>query len=87
VDKEEYKHEFTFVEETEDTRGCKYFSEQRGRNHRITDVLDAMPKKHQAEARTLVCAMPYAKTQAACEALRAQFITRYHKVTPTAVER
>jgi hypothetical protein len=31
VDKEEYKHEFAFVEDTEDPRGGKYFSEQRGR--------------------------------------------------------
>ena len=31
--------------------------------------------------------MPYAETQAACEALRAQFTTRYHKVAPKAVER
>src|SRR5262249_4844396 len=31
--------------------------------------------------------MPYAKTQAACEALRAQFTTRYHKLAPKAIER
>ena len=46
-----------------------------------------MPKKHQAEARTLLCAMPYAETQAACEALRAEFTTRYRKLAPKAVER
>src|SRR2546430_15475281 len=45
-------------------------AEQRCWNHRITNVLDAMLKKHQAEARTLLSAMPYAETQAACEALR-----------------
>jgi putative transposase len=39
--------------------------EQRCWNHRVTNVLDAMPKKHQTEARTLLCAMPHAKTQAA----------------------
>jgi len=61
-------------------------AEQRCWNHRLTNVLDAMPKKHQAEARTLLCAMPYAETQAACEALRTQFATRYHKLTPKAVE-
>jgi transposase-like protein len=32
-------------------------AEQRGWNHRITTVLDAMPKKCQAEARTVLCAM------------------------------
>jgi putative transposase len=53
----------------------------------ITNVLDAMPKKHQAEARTLLCAMPYAETQAACEALRAEFTARYRKLAPKAVER
>jgi transposase-like protein len=55
--------------------------------HRILNVLDAMLKKHQAEARTLLCAMPYAETQAACEALREQFTTRYRKLAPKAVER
>jgi transposase-like protein len=46
-----------------------------------------MPKKHQAAARTLLSAMPYAETQAACEALREKFSTRYHKLAPKAVER
>jgi putative transposase len=46
-----------------------------------------MPKKHQAEGRTLLCAMPYAETQAACEALRAEFTNRYRKLAPKAVER
>jgi len=62
-------------------------AEQRCWNHKITNVLDAMPKKHQAEARTLLCAMPYAETQAACEALRVEFTTRYRKLAPKAVER
>lgn len=50
-------------------------------------MLDAIPKKHQAEARPLLCAMPYAETHAASEALREQFNNRYHKLTPKAVER
>jgi putative transposase len=62
-------------------------AEQRCWNHRITNVLDAIPQKHQAEARTLLCAMPYADTQAACEALRAQFDKRYCPLAPKAVER
>ena len=62
-------------------------AEQRCWNHRITNALDAMPKKHQAEARTLLCTMPYAETQSACEALRAEFTTRYRKLAPKAVER
>ena len=46
-----------------------------------------MPKKHQAEARTLLCAMPYAETQATCETLRVEFTSRYRKLAPKAVER
>src|SRR5215813_14086564 len=60
---------------------------QRCWNHRLTNVLDALPKKHQAEAHTLLCAMPSAKPQAACAARRDQFITHYRKVAPKAVER
>jgi transposase-like protein len=62
-------------------------AEQRCWNHRITNVLDAVPTKHQAAARTLLCAMPYADTQAACEELRAQFDKRYQQLAPKAVER
>src|SRR3954454_21226586 len=62
-------------------------AEQRCWNHKMVNVLDAMPKKQQAEARTLLCAMPYAESQAACEALRAEFTTRYRKLAPKAVER
>jgi len=60
---------------------------QRCGNHRITNVLDAVPRKHQAEARTLLCAMPYADTQAACAELRAPFDHRYRQLAPNAVER
>jgi transposase-like protein len=62
-------------------------AEQRCWNHRITNVLDAIPKKEQAQARTLLCAMPYAESQAACETLRAQFEKRYQPIAPKAVER
>jgi putative transposase len=62
-------------------------AEQRGWNHRITNVLDAMPQQPQAEARTLLCAMPYADTQAGCEQLRAPFDARYRQLAPKAVER
>lgn len=61
--------------------------EQRCWNHKITNVLDAVPKKRQAEARDLLCAMPYAETQADCEALRDQFIQRYEPIAPKAKER
>jgi transposase-like protein len=62
-------------------------AEQRCWNPRITHVLDAIPQKQQAQARTLLCAMPDAESQAACEQLRAQFDTHYHQLAPKAVER
>jgi putative transposase len=62
-------------------------AEQRCWNHRITNVLDAIPQKHQAEARTLLWARPYAESQAMGEALRAQFDKRYRQLAPKAVER
>jgi putative transposase len=61
--------------------------EQRCWNHRLVNVLDAIPKKYQPEANQLLRAMPYAETQAACEALRAEFTARYRKLAPKAVER
>ena len=62
-------------------------AEQRCWNHRVTNVLDAIPKECQAAARTLRCAMPYTDTQAACEQLRAPFDTCYRELVPKAVER
>lgn len=62
-------------------------AEQRCWNHRIVNVLDAMPKKVQTEARTVLTAMPYAETQRACERLRAQFSQRYRALAPKAVDR
>jgi transposase-like protein len=62
-------------------------AEQRCWNHKLVNVLDAIPKKHQAAAGTLLKAMPYAETRAACEALREQFAHRYRDVAPKAVER
>jgi putative transposase len=62
-------------------------AEQRCWNHRITNVIDAIPKKHQPAARALLCAMPHAESQAACEALRDQFVRHYRQLAPKAVER
>jgi putative transposase len=62
-------------------------AEQRCWNHRITNVLEARPQKDQAEARTFLCAMPYADSQAACEPLRAPFDVRDRQLAPKAVER
>ena len=60
---------------------------QRCWNHRMTHGLDAMPKKHPAEARTLLCAMPDAESQALCEKRRTPLTKRYGQLAPKAVER
>jgi transposase-like protein len=62
-------------------------AEQRCWNHKLVNVLDALPTKHQATASTLLRAMPYAENQATCEALRDQFTTRDQALAPKAVER
>ena len=62
-------------------------AEQRCWHHRTTNVLDATPKKQQARARTWLCVMPSAESQAACAKLRAQSEKRYRQVAPNAVER
>lgn len=62
-------------------------AEQRCWNHKLVNVLDALPTKHQAAASALLRAMPYAESQAACETLREQFTARYQALAPKAVER
>lgn len=62
-------------------------AEQRCWNHRILNVLDAIPTKHHPEAKALLKAMPYAETQAECARLRDQFSRRYRAVAPKAIER
>ncbi|WHZ22378.1 MAG: Mobile element protein [Nitrospira sp.] len=60
--------------------------EQRCWNHKITNVLDAVPKKEQQKAAELLKAMPYAETQAECEQLRDKFVRTYNKTDQKAVE-
>jgi transposase-like protein len=62
-------------------------AEQRCWNHKIINVLDAIPTKHQAEATTLLTTMPYAETRRACERVRDQFSRQYRAVAPKAVDR
>ncbi|MGE5251334.1 MAG: IS256 family transposase [Bacteroidota bacterium] len=62
-------------------------AEQRCWNHRLVNVLDAIPKTHQAEASTWLKTLPYAETQAACERARDPFSRRYRTLAPKAVER
>lgn len=60
--------------------------EQRCWNHKLTNVLDALPKKAQATAAELLKAMPYAETQADCERQRDAFVRLYRKTDLKAVD-
>jgi putative transposase len=51
--------------------------EQRCWNHKIRNVLNAMPKRLREEASELLKSIPYAETQEKCEKLRDKFINRY----------
>jgi transposase-like protein len=61
--------------------------EQRCWNHRIVNILDAIPKNLQTEAKELLTDMPYADTQGECEKLRDGFIKRYKKSCPKATDK
>ena len=60
--------------------------EQRCWNHKLTNVLDALPKRGQAKAAELLKAMPYAETQAECERQRDAFVRLHRKTDPRAVD-
>jgi transposase-like protein len=61
--------------------------EQRCWNHKIKNVLDAMPKRVRAEAAEYLCKIPYAETRQKCQILRDAFAARYRRQYPKAVER
>lgn len=60
--------------------------EQRCWNHKITNVLDDLPKKEQEKAGELLKAMPYADTKEKCEELRDEFVDKYRKSDKKAVD-
>jgi putative transposase len=60
--------------------------EQRCWNHKITNVLDDLPKKAQSKAGELLKAMPYAETQAECERRRDEFVRTYRRTEGKAVD-
>jgi transposase-like protein len=60
--------------------------EQRCWNHKIRNVLDAMPKRVRNEAGVLLKQIPYAETREECERRRDAFIMRYRKEYSKAVE-
>jgi transposase-like protein len=60
--------------------------QQRCWNHKIINVLDKIPKRTQAEARTHLVQIPYAHTRQEAENLRKRFATRYRSQFPNAVD-
>jgi transposase-like protein len=61
--------------------------EQRCWNHKIRNVLDALPKRGRSEAKESLCKIPYAESQKECERLRDSFILRYQKDYPKAAQK
>ena len=58
--------------------------EQRCWNHKIVNVLDALPKKEQPEATQQLRAMMYAPSRSACERKRDEFLLRFKRTDPKA---
>ena len=58
--------------------------EQRCWNHKIVNVLDALPKKQQPEAAERLSPMMYAESRSACERKRDEFLLRFKKTDPKA---
>ena len=61
--------------------------EQRCWNHKILNVLDAMPKRVRDEASEYLKKIPYGETRKGCEKLRDEFINRYRRWFSKAVEK
>jgi putative transposase len=61
--------------------------EQRCWNHKITNVLDALPKRIRHEAGEHLKKIPYAATRGECERFRDEFVRRYRQWYPQAVEK
>ena len=61
--------------------------EQRCWNHKLRNVLDVVPQKHQPAVKRDLQAMAAAETKAACEQWRTQFRQSYERLHPKAVER
>jgi transposase-like protein len=59
-------------------------AEQRCWNHKIVNVLNALPSKEQAEAAKLLKAMMYANSRSVCERKRDEFLLRFKKTAPKA---
>lgn len=62
-------------------------AEQRCWNHKLRNVLDTVPKKHQAEVKAALQAIASADTAREARALRDEFARTYRRPHPKAVER
>lgn len=62
-------------------------AEQRCWNHKLRNVLDTVPKKHQAEVKAALQAIASAESERAATALRDTFARTYRRSHPKAVER
>jgi putative transposase len=60
--------------------------EQRCWNHKLSNVLNTLPRKAQPQAAEALKAMPYAETQTECERQRDAFVRLYRKTDPKAVD-
>jgi transposase-like protein len=61
-------------------------AEQRCWNHKLTNVLDRIPRRLQAEVRALLKEIPYAETREEAEELLDRFVKRYGTAYPAAAE-
>jgi len=62
-------------------------SEQRCWNHKLMNVVDALPRKEQLAARNLLRAIPAAETREEAESRRDEFVRRYRSQHPKACEK
>lgn len=60
--------------------------EQRCWNHKLVNVIDALPKKVQAQGREILCAIPYAASRAEALQGRERFAKTFRSGHPRAVE-
>lgn len=58
--------------------------EQRCWNHKVVNVLNALPKAEQSQAAQRLSAMMYAQSRSACERKRDEFILRFKRTDPKA---
>jgi transposase-like protein len=63
--------------------GC---SEQRCWNHKMLNVLDQVPRRHQPVVKAWLRRMMYAETREACEQLRRQCVAQFRRLVPQAME-